>query len=57
MATNIIHRVNPLFKTEKYVSKFESCIRQQMWDDVQKDLGFYPLHPIFKTLLRGEEKK
>ena len=57
MATNIIHRVNPLFKTEKYASKFESCIRQQMWDDVQKDLGFYPLHPIFKTLLRGEEKK
>ena len=57
MATNIIHRVNLQFKTEESASKFESCIRQHMWDDIQKDLGFYPLNPIFKTLLQGEQKK
>ena len=57
MATKIIHRVNLRFKTVERASEFESCIRQHMWDDIQKDLGFYPLNPIFKTLLQGEQKE
>ena len=57
MATNIIHRVNLRFKTVELALAFESSIRQHMWDEVQKDLGFYPLNPIFKTLLRGEQKE
>ena len=51
MATHIIHRVKLTFRSAQRAQELENCVRTHLWADADKDLGYYPLAEVFRTLL------